>query len=70
MFLDRHRGHLSLDQFERGSFVTKAHIDQRKIANQRIVFWLLFEERFRFAAGLPPIFLGCGMVAGDFLRPP
>jgi hypothetical protein len=34
-------GHLPLDQSECGSFVTKTHIDQRQIANQLIVFWLL-----------------------------
>jgi hypothetical protein len=41
VFLDRNYGHLPLDQSECGSFVTKTHIDQRQIANQLIVFWLL-----------------------------
>ncbi len=58
-----------LDESERGGFVTKAHIGQREIANEAIIFRLFFEKRFQFAARLSPTFLGGGMVAGDFLRP-
>ena len=58
-----------LDQSQRGGFVTEAHIGQREIANEDIIFRLFFEERFQFAARLSPTFLGGGMVAGDFLRP-
>ena len=63
------RGHRLLGQSERGGFVTKAHIGQREISNEQIIFRLFFEERFQFAARLSPTFLGGGMVAGDFLRP-
>src|SRR5256886_13292447 len=53
VLLDRIRGHRPLNQFERGGFVTEAHIRQREITNQLKVFWLFFEERFQFAARLP-----------------
>ncbi len=69
VFLDRNRGHGPFGQSQRGGFVTKAHIGQREISNQAIIFRLFFEERFQFAARLSPTFLGGGMVAGDFLRP-
>ena len=57
------------DQSQRGGFVAETHIGQREIANEEIIFRLFFEERFQFAARLPPTFLGGGMIAGDFLRP-
>ena len=57
------------DECQRGSLVTEARISQREIPNQRIIFRLFFEERFQFAASLPPSFLGGGMIAGNFLRP-
>ena len=69
VFLDRIRGHGPFRQSQRSGFVTKAHIGQREISNQEIIFRLFFEERFQFAARLSPTFLGGGMVAGDFLRP-
>ena len=69
VFLDWEHGHRLLGQSERGGFVTKAHIGQREIANQEIIFWLFLEKRFQFAARLSPTFLRGGMVAGDFLRP-
>ena len=47
----------------------RAHIGQREITDERVIFRLFFEERFQFAARLSPTFLGGGMVAGDFLRP-
>ena len=56
-------------ELERGGFVTEAHIGQREISNEDIIFRLFFEERFQFAARLSPTFLGGGMIAGDFLRP-
>src|SRR5262249_11213814 len=65
----RNRGHGLLDERERRGFVTKAHTSQREVSNEDIVLWLLFKERFQFAARLSPAFLGGGMVAGDFLRP-
>ncbi len=69
VFLDRDRGHRLLDESQRGGLVTKAHIGQREIANETIIFRLFFEERFQFAPRLSPTFLGGGMVAGHFLRP-
>ena len=69
VFLDRIRGHGPFRQSQRGGFVTKAHIGQREISNETIIFRLFFEKRFQFAARLSPSFLGGGMVAGDFLRP-
>ena len=54
---------------QRGGFVTKTHIDQREVANEKVIVRLFFEERFQFAARLSPALLGSGMVAGDFLRP-
>ena len=69
VFLDRDRGHGPFRQSQRRGFVTKAHIGQREISNETIIFRLFFEERFQFAARLSPTFLGGGMVAGDFLRP-
>src|SRR5207248_7865711 len=67
--LDRIHGHGLFDQSQRGGFVAKAHIGQREVSNEAIVFRLFFEERFQFAARLSPTFLGGGMVTGDFLRP-
>ena len=69
VLLDRIRGHGPFGQSQRGGFVTEAHIGQREISNEEIIFRLFFEERFQFAARLSPTFLGGGMVAGDFLRP-
>ena len=63
------RGHGPFRQSQRGGFVTKAHIDQREISHEAIIFRLFFEERFQFASRLSPTFLGGGMVAGDLLRP-
>ena len=40
-----------------------------RVANEVKIFRLFFEERFQFAAGLAPTFLGGGMIAGNFLRP-
>jgi hypothetical protein len=34
-----------------------------------IISRLFSEERFQFVARLSPTFLGCGLIAGDFLRP-
>ena len=61
--------HGAFRQSQRGGLVTEAHIGQREIANEEIIFRLFFEERFQLAAGLPPTFLGGGMVARNFLRP-
>ena len=69
VFLDRIHGHRPLRQSECGGLVTEAHIGQREISNEAIIFRLFFEERFQFAARLSPTFLGGGMIAGDFLRP-
>ena len=69
VFLNREGSHRLLGQSERSGFVTKAHIGQREITNEQIIFRLFFEKRFQFAARLPPTFLGGGMVASDFLRP-
>jgi hypothetical protein len=43
--------------------VAKAHIGQREISNEIIIFRLLLEERFQFAARLAPTFLGSGRIA-------
>ncbi|PYM02569.1 MAG: hypothetical protein DMF13_05965, partial [Verrucomicrobia bacterium] len=40
-----------------------AHIGQREIANQEIIFRLFFEKRIQFTACLSPTFLRCGTVA-------
>ena len=69
VFLDRIRGYGPFRQSQRSGLVTKAHIGQRKISDETIVFRLFFEERFQFAARLAPTFLSGGMVASDFLRP-
>ena len=58
-----------LGQSERSGLVTKAHIGQREISNEQIIVRLFFEKSFQFAAGLPPTFLGGGMVTTDFLSP-
>ena len=50
-------------------FVTEAHIGQREISYEHVIFRLFFEKRFQFAASLSPAFLGSGLVDGDFLRP-
>ena len=58
-----------LDESERGGLVTKAHIGQREIANEVIIFRLFFEKRFQLSARLSPGFLSGSVVAGNFLRP-
>ena len=63
------RSHRPLGKFECGGFVTETHIGQREIVNESTIFRLFFEERFQFATRLSPIFLGGGIIAGDFLRP-
>jgi hypothetical protein len=68
VFFEWHDGHPLLDKSERGGFVVKAHIGQREIANEVIIFRLFFEESFQFAARLSPTSRSGGMVAGDFLR--
>ena len=70
VFLDRIRGYRPLStRCEGSSFVTKAHIGQREIPNEAIIFRLFFEKRFQFAARLSPTFLSGGVIAGYFLRP-
>ena len=69
VFLDRNHGHGPFGQSQCSRFVTEAHIGQREISNQDIIFRLFFKERFQFAARLSPAFLRGSMVAGDFLRP-
>ena len=68
-FSSRIRGHGPLRQSQCSGFVAKAHTGQREISNQEIIFRLFFEERFQFAARLPPAFLGGGMVAGRLVAP-
>jgi hypothetical protein len=60
---DWDRGHVLFRQSQRGGFATEAHIGQREIANQLIIFRLFFEERFQFAARLSPTRLGGRTVA-------
>ena len=63
-------GHRLLRQSQRGGFVTKAHIGQREISNEKIIIRLFFEERFQFATrACCQLSLGGGVIAGDFLRP-
>ena len=69
VFFDRIRGHGAFGQSQRGDLVTKAHIGQREISNEAIIFRLFFKEGFQFAARLSPTFLGGAMVTGNFLRP-
>ena len=62
-------GHGPFGQSQCGGFVAEAHISQREISHKAIIFRLVLEERFQFAARLPPTFLRGGMIAGDFLGP-
>ena len=45
VFFDRIRSYGPLRECQRGSLVTEAHIGQREIPNERIIFWLVFEKR-------------------------
>ena len=56
-------GYPPFRQSQRRRFVAKGHIGQREISNEIIIFRLLPEERFQFAARLAPTFLGGGMIA-------
>ena len=47
----------------------QAHIGERKVGDQHIIFRLFFKERFQFAARLPPAFLRGGLITADFLCP-
>jgi hypothetical protein len=69
VFLDRDRGHGAFRQSQRRGFVTEAHIGQREVFDEEMIFRLFCEQRFQFAARLSPSFPSGGMVAGDFLRP-
>ena len=69
LFLDRDSGHGPFGESERGGLVIETHIGQREISHNAIIFRLFFEERFQFAARLPPTFLGGGMVPRNFLSP-
>src|SRR5204863_1762 len=69
IFLDRDHGHRSLDQFECGGFVPKAHTRQREMPHEAKIFRLFFQKRFEFAARQSPTFLSGGMIAGDVLCP-
>ena len=59
----------ALRQRQRAGLVTESHHGQREISNENIIFRLFFEERFQFAARLPPTFLGGRIVAGEFCTP-
>src|SRR5206468_4307148 len=69
VFLNRQRGYPAFRQSQSRRFVAKAHIGQREISNEIIIFRLLLEERFQFAARLAPTFLGGAMIASDILSP-
>jgi hypothetical protein len=69
VFLDRISGHGVFGQSQCGGFVTQAHIGQREIVNEDIIFRLFFEERFQFAARLSPAFLGGGTDRRRLLAP-
>src|SRR4029077_10261144 len=69
VFLDRAHRRAPLGQSQCGGFLTQTHIDQREFTNQSGIFWLLFEEKFQFAARLSPSFLGDGMLTGYVLHP-
>ena len=61
--------HGPLGQSQRSGFVAKAHIAQRERANEEIISRLLFEQRFQFAAGLSPTFVGGGNGRQPLLAP-
>src|SRR5204862_6703138 len=69
VFLNRQHGDPPLRQGQSRLFVAKTHIGQREISNEIIIFRLLLEERFQFAARLAPTFLGGAMIASDILSP-
>ena len=70
IFFNWSRRDCAFGQSQSSGFVTKAHVGQREIPNQGIIIRLFFQERFQFAARLPPTFLCSAMVAGEVLRPP
>ena len=63
------QGDGAFDQREGSGFITKARRDQRKIIQNRPIFWMFLEKGFQFGAGLSPGFLSGRVIASNVLRP-
>ena len=58
------------DRANAAALSPKAHIGEREIANQNIIFRLFVEERFKFVARLSPTFLSSSMIAATSCAQP
>src|SRR5262249_11363610 len=70
IFLGRVDIYGALREGQRSRFVAEDHIGQGKIPNRTPIIGLFVEESLEFTPSLSPNFLGPGMIASDFLRPP